>query len=80
MHNDPGFSGGPVVYSSPNQHDFKVAAVVSGFRFENEPIYVGNQQTSLAYRYNTGIIVSCGIRHAVELISANPVGFELSSS
>lgn len=76
-HNNPGFSGGPVIYSSPNQHDFRVAAVISGFRFENEPIYIGAKQTALAYRYNTGIIVSYGIRHVVEIISAKPIGYQI---
>ena len=77
-HNNPGFSGGPVVYVPPGERDLKVCAVISAFRFEEAPIYKGDQETQLAYRYNTGIIVSYGIRHAQEVIQSNPTGFLLS--
>jgi hypothetical protein len=73
-HNNPGFSGGPVVFVPPGQRDFRVAAVISGYRFEREPVFVGDQPTNLAYRYNTGIIIAYGIRHAVDLAQSNPIG------
>jgi hypothetical protein len=57
-----------------------VASVVSGYRYENEPIYAGNTPTLLAYRYNTGIIISYSIRYAVEMAQANPIGFQLSAA
>ena len=75
-HNNPGFSGGPVVFKPPGTQDFRVAGVVAGYRYENEPIYAGNTPTQLAYRYNTGIIVSYSIRYSVELIKANPIGIQ----
>jgi len=39
-HNNPGFSGGPIVYRDLGQNGFvyKLAAVVSGFRFEVSPV------------------------------------------
>jgi len=76
-HNNPGFSGGPVVYSDPGRKEMKVAAVISGFRFEDAPIFVGDEKTPLSYRDNTGIIVSYDFRHAIEAIQANPVGYHL---
>ncbi len=75
-HNNLGFSGGPVVFKAPGAQDFRVAGVVSGYRFEEEPIYSGDTPTQLAFRYNTGIIISYSIRHAVELIKANPIGVQ----
>lgn len=75
-HNNPGFSGGPVVFKPPGTKDFRVAGVISGYRYENEPIYEGNTPTQFAYRYNTGIIVSYSIRYAVELIQVNPIGIQ----
>lgn len=78
-HNNPGFSGGPVVFKEPNNDSFKVAGVISGYRYNEEPIYQGAQELPLAYRYNTGIIISYGIKHAVDLIEANPIGFELNA-
>lgn len=77
-HNNPGFSGGPIVFTIPGSRDFRVAAVVSGYRFEQESIYAGEQQTPLSYRYNTGLILGYGVFHAVELIQANPIGLPMS--
>jgi len=76
-HNNPGFSGGPVIFKQPNSNNFKVAAVISGYQWVPEPVYMGDVQTKLSYQYNTGIIVSYGIRHAVDIIRSNPYGFSL---
>jgi hypothetical protein len=39
-HNNPGFSGGPIVYRDLDRSDFtfKLAGVVSGFRFDRTPV------------------------------------------
>jgi S1-C subfamily serine protease len=78
-HNNPGFSGGPVVFKESNKNEFKVAAVISGYRYTNEPIFAGEAQVPLAYRYNTGIIISYGIKHAVDLIESNPIGLPIKA-
>lgn len=78
-HNNPGFSGGPVVFVPSGGKDYKVAAVVSGFRAIEEPVFAGGQLTPFVYRYNTGIIVSHSIDVAVELIRDNPTGCPLAS-
>jgi hypothetical protein len=79
--NNPGFSGGPVVFTPPNNlTDLRVAAVVSGYRFDMQPVYLQQQPTELAYRQNTGIIITYGIRHAVDLIKKNPIGFPIIES
>lgn len=76
-HNNPGFSGGPVVFMPSSGGEFRVAAVISGFQATEEPVYSGGQPTPLVYRYNTGIIVSHPIEGALEMIRSNSVGFEL---
>lgn len=76
-HNNPGFSGGPVVWAEAGRNAYKVAGVISGYREENEPVYVGGEPTAMAYRYNTGIIIAYGIEHATHLIEHNPIGLEL---
>ena len=76
-HNNPRFSGGPVVFVPPGRRDFKVAGVISGFRAEEEPVLAGGQPTPLVYHYNTGTIVCQRIEHALVLIQANPIGFSL---
>jgi len=77
-HNNPGFSGGPVVFAKPFTHEYKVAAVISGYRAVQEPVYAGSQPSNLMYLDNTGIIVSHTIYAAMEMIRANPIGFELN--
>ena len=76
--NNPGFSGGPVVFQSINEGNrLKVAAVISGYRAVHEPVFLGEEQTPLAYRYNTGIIVSYSINEALAVVAASPTGLVL---
>jgi len=79
-HNNPGFSGGPVVFKEHGKQDYKVASIISGFLPMEEPIYAGQDKVHLSFRYNTGIIVSYGINHAVDLIRNHPIGVELPPS
>jgi hypothetical protein len=67
-HNNPGFSGGPVVFREPGAAEFKVAGVISAFRAQRQPIMEGERDTALHYIYNTGIVVSHHIEHALDLI------------
>ncbi len=77
-HNNPGFSGGPVVFQfPPNSQNYRVAGVISGYRYTDEPIFDGNEPLPLAYKYNTGIIISYSINHAIKVIKDNPKGFLL---
>ena len=86
-HGNPGFSGGPVVFSEPGRRprDFKVAGVVA-----NSPTPVlrpvvelqGEQandegDTTAFFAENQGFVVAVDIRHAVDIIDANPIGFSL---
>ncbi len=77
-HNNPGFSGGPVVFvpppSAPPGGRFKIAGIISGYRFEPEPIYRGKDVTELSFHHNTGLIVATSIDAALALIKANPIG------
>ena len=76
-HNNPGFSGGPVVFTEPKKSEFKVAAVISSYRAVSEPIFAGNEATPRVYRYNTGIIVAHMIDEAIVLIEQKPVGYKV---
>ena len=78
-HNNRGFSGGPVVFSEVGKpaNQLSVAGVISGYRFGTEPVYLKGKPTPLEFRYNTGIILAYQIKHAVDLISQNPIGFNL---
>jgi len=76
-HNNPGFSGGPVVFRDMKTTKFKVAALISGYRAMNEPIFYGGAATQLNFRYNTGIVVSYRVEIAVNLARANPIGAKI---
>ena len=63
-HNNPGFSGGPVVFHPNNRgNDFCVAGVVAGYRHACDPVYKNKKQKQNEipigyYKSNTGIIVT----------------------
>ena len=74
-HNNPGFSGGPVVFCPPGRKEFQVAAVVSGYRWASAPIRdQENRDTEFHLRENTGIVVAYDVNEAIALIRANPTG------
>ena len=108
-HNNPGFSGGPIVYRDLNQHKpvFHLAGVISGFLPEfiptvvrevvklgqdlskEEPWRIQRGRDGQIYKLkdteqrallNTGIIKGYHIKHAVELISKNPIGPTVSDT
>lgn len=78
-HNNPGFSGGPVVAENPKTNRFDILAVISGYRAAPEEICDATGPVGLYYQANTGIITSYSIKHALDVIVANPTGFEISA-
>ena len=86
-HNNKGFSGGPVVFvpmgSPPSE--LKLAGVVSNYPVSREPVVdaqgqpiLGAGAAPVAYvQENPGFVVAFDVRHATDLIDANPVGLAL---
>jgi hypothetical protein len=77
-HNNPGFSGGPVIFARGSGMPDGVAAVISGYRFSQEPVFLEQDETALTYRQNTGIIIAYKIESALALIRANPIGVTIT--
>ena len=80
-HNNPGFSGGPVVFQRSGGDmvtGWHVAAVVTGYQCEPAP-NVENKEAERGWA-NTGIVIAHDVKHALEAIQKNPVGFDLDSS
>ena len=86
-HGNQGFSGGPVVFKEAGQrsNEFKVAGVVANaptplptpvVNERGEPIEAEGKAVAF-FRENQGIVVAFDIRHATDMIDANPVGFDL---
>lgn len=73
-HNNPGFSGGPVVYKKLNSKNFNVGGIISGYRVELENTYLNDNVTPIQIKTNTGIIIAYSIDNALELIRHNPNG------
>ena len=76
-HNNPGFSGGPVVRRW-NGREQVVIGVVAGYRHETS--YVVDSEGNpgpYSYDMNTGIVVVHDSRKLNELIATNPVGIEV---
>ena len=87
-HANPGFSGGPVVFApmggSPTE--LRVAGVVANYPVSLQPVVDQNRNpitdpegkpAGLYVQENPGIVVAIGIRHVIQLIEANPIGFPL---
>ena len=66
--NNRGFSGSPLVFQGQGSDGFKVAAVVSGYRIDYEPVVLGNEEQELAY--NTGLTIAHDLRNAIRAITA----------
>jgi S1-C subfamily serine protease len=73
-HNNPGFSGGPVVFKQPNSNDFKVAGIISSYRYELENTFINDKPTPLQIKSNTGIVIAYAINNAIDIIKNNPNG------
>lgn len=78
--NNPGFSGGPVVYQEVNTRELRVAGVVSSYRFQEDRVFEGGKETTMSVRNNTGLLIAYGIQKALDVIRANPVGAVLRPS
>ena len=93
-HGNKGFSGGPVVFKphAKPHAELHVAAIVTHFpKPKNWRTWLpvvdrtgtpvpDTQGNPLGYvRDNPGIVVALNIKHAVDMIDANPIGFQLST-
>lgn len=75
-HNNPGFSGGPIVFWHSESRRFRVAGVVRGYRNEALPVIKRKElenprakaHNDLYTRGNSGIVIGYDIRHIVEAI------------
>ena len=80
--NNPGFSGGPIVFWHAETGLFRVAGVIGGYRNEALPVLkrkdLSNPRAGayndLDTRANSGIVVGYDIRHIVAAIRANRGG------
>jgi len=72
--NNPGFSGGPVVFRDLKTKQMKVAGVISSYKNHPDIVVNRNLNTGLTALSNSGILIAYGISPAVEAIKARPEG------
>ena len=68
--NNPGFSGGPIVYWEFKKHAYRILGVVQGFRNETAKVLVNGQQLDTNVLVNSGILTAYSIKHAIDAIEA----------
>lgn len=79
-HNNPGFSGGPVVFHVPGKQklEYKVIGVISAYRQQEGDVYYDGKATGLKHVENAGIIIAPSIKRVIDIINENPIGHLLS--
>jgi len=73
-HNNPGFSGGPIVSVDPGSQTLRIVGVVSGYRFQEDRVIMQGAKTDLIVQSNTGILIGYGIKNALGAIEKNQIG------
>jgi hypothetical protein len=69
--NNPGFSGGPMVFYHQQTNEPHIGAVVSGYRIDPQQVVLGDEQElELFVRANSGIVITYSIQHALDAIAA----------
>jgi hypothetical protein len=69
--NNPGFSGGPILYWNFSKRTYEILAVVQGYKEDSAKVLVNGQHLDTQVLVNTGILVGYSIAHAVEAIKNN---------
>lgn len=66
--NNPGFSGGPIIFWDFQKHAYRVLGVVKGYRNDTAKVNVNGQQIDSNILVNSGILIGYSIKHAIEAI------------
>lgn len=73
-HNNPGFSGGPVIFTHLETNKLKVAGVVSSYYPNYVPVLKENNPTEYMSLQNTGIVIAYALERGVRHIEKHPTG------
>lgn len=66
--NNPGFSGGPIIYWEFKKRAYRVLGVVMGYRSETAQVVVNGKRVDSNVLVNSGILIGYSIVHAVEAL------------
>jgi S1-C subfamily serine protease len=66
--NNPGFSGGPILYWDLDKHIFHILGVIQGYKEDSAKVLINGQHVNTQLLVNTGILVGYDIKHALKAI------------
>jgi S1-C subfamily serine protease len=69
--NNPGFSGGPIVYWDFKAHAYRILGVVQGYKEETAKMMVNGHLADTKLLVNSGILIGYSIKHVTEAIESN---------
>jgi hypothetical protein len=66
--NNPGFSGGPIIFWNFSTHAYEVLGVVRGYKEDTAKILVNGEHADTNLLVNSGILVGYSIEHAIQAV------------
>lgn len=66
--NNPGFSGGPIIYWGFSDRQYKILGVVQGYRTDTAKVLVKGEPVDTQILVNSGILLGYSIQHALQAI------------
>jgi len=69
--NNPGFSGGPIIYWDFNDHQCRSFRVVKGYKTNTAKVLVKGEPVDTQLLVNSGILMGDSIQHALQAIESN---------
>ena len=66
--NNPGFSGGPIVFENLNSHTLEIIGVVKGYKEDTAKVLVNGKHLDTELLVNSGILIGYSIEHALQAI------------
>jgi len=66
--NNPGFSGGPIIYWNFTTHKYELMGVVKGYREEATQQDINGQLVDTQILQNSGILIAYSIKHVTDAI------------
>jgi S1-C subfamily serine protease len=66
--NNPGFSGGPIVYWDFKAHAYRILGVVQGYKEDTAKMMVNGHLADTRLLVNSGILLGYNIKHVIEAI------------
>jgi hypothetical protein len=66
--NNPGFSGGPIIFWDFKLHKYEILGVVHGYTEDTAKTLINGHQVDTQYLVNSGILVAYSMKHAMDAI------------